>query len=182
MSCPSCHTLSCYVCRQIITGYEHFSRPPPYTGNPDRTKCELWDKIEQRGHDEVGKAAKAALEKYKADHPGAQDGDIDIVSLLPKAPARGSPSRAGAAGVGGVAAAIPHAPMMPDPVLRLGQFPGVRAGHRPVAGLGAELHVHRARAMLPGRRERERLQEVAAQVSIIENLEAEAYFFSFLRK
>lgn len=24
MTCPYCHTLSCYVCRQVVTGYEHF--------------------------------------------------------------------------------------------------------------------------------------------------------------
>ena len=26
MSCPNCNTLSCYICRQVITGYEHFNQ------------------------------------------------------------------------------------------------------------------------------------------------------------
>ncbi|KAF8816831.1 hypothetical protein BYT27DRAFT_6378460 [Phlegmacium glaucopus] len=26
MSCPNCHTLSCYVCRQVINGYDHFNQ------------------------------------------------------------------------------------------------------------------------------------------------------------
>ena len=26
MSCPNCHTLSCYICRQVITGYDHFNQ------------------------------------------------------------------------------------------------------------------------------------------------------------
>jgi hypothetical protein len=25
MSCPNCRTLSCYICRQVIKGYDHFS-------------------------------------------------------------------------------------------------------------------------------------------------------------
>ena len=25
MACPGCHTVSCYICRQIIVGYDHFS-------------------------------------------------------------------------------------------------------------------------------------------------------------
>lgn len=25
MSCPNCMTLSCYVCRKVITGYDHFN-------------------------------------------------------------------------------------------------------------------------------------------------------------
>ena len=26
MSCPNCHTLSCYICRQVINGYDHFNQ------------------------------------------------------------------------------------------------------------------------------------------------------------
>ena len=28
MVCPYCNTLSCYVCREIVTGYEHFNVRP----------------------------------------------------------------------------------------------------------------------------------------------------------
>lgn len=30
MTCPNCHTLSCYVCRVAITGYEHFDQVRPF--------------------------------------------------------------------------------------------------------------------------------------------------------
>lgn len=26
MSCPNCNTFSCYICRQVITGYDHFNQ------------------------------------------------------------------------------------------------------------------------------------------------------------
>ncbi|KIM37082.1 hypothetical protein M413DRAFT_281321 [Hebeloma cylindrosporum] len=26
MTCPNCRTLSCYVCRKVVTGYEHFDQ------------------------------------------------------------------------------------------------------------------------------------------------------------
>ena len=26
MSCPNCNTLSCYICRQVIKGYDHFNQ------------------------------------------------------------------------------------------------------------------------------------------------------------
>ena len=26
MSCPNCNTLSCYICRQVINGYDHFNQ------------------------------------------------------------------------------------------------------------------------------------------------------------
>jgi hypothetical protein len=48
MTCPSCRTLSCYSCRQVITGYDHFGHPPPYTGARDPSKCQLWDAVEKR--------------------------------------------------------------------------------------------------------------------------------------
>ena len=72
MLCPNCHTLSCYICRQVIWGYDHFSnicccpcnisylwwilhqeQPLPYTGANDPNKCLLWDPVEQRHTDEV---------------------------------------------------------------------------------------------------------------------------------
>lgn len=41
MTCPNCSTLSCYICRKVITGYEHFNQG----GRPSvKGKCILWDK------------------------------------------------------------------------------------------------------------------------------------------
>ncbi|KAH9837572.1 uncharacterized protein C8Q71DRAFT_753273 [Rhodofomes roseus] len=53
MICPNCRTMSCYVCRKVILGYEHFNNPPPYNGRKDPNKCELWDSVEKRHSDEV---------------------------------------------------------------------------------------------------------------------------------
>jgi len=92
MLCPNCATLSCYVCRKIITGYEHFSRPPPYTGPADPNKCQLWDSVEQRHSDEVTAAAQKALEEYKRAHPEVAEEDIKVD--LPPPPPPAGPSNA----------------------------------------------------------------------------------------
>ncbi|KII87947.1 hypothetical protein PLICRDRAFT_176699 [Plicaturopsis crispa FD-325 SS-3] len=88
MTCPNCHTVSCYICRKVINGYEHFANPPPYNRAPDPSKCVLWDNggnPEARHADEVNEAAKKALEEYKRDHPDVDEKDIKID--LPPAPA-----------------------------------------------------------------------------------------------
>lgn len=46
--------MSCYVCRQVIRGYDHFNQAPPYNQPKDPKKCQLWDSVEQRHADEVG--------------------------------------------------------------------------------------------------------------------------------
>ena len=46
MVCTSCSTLSCYVCRQIITGYEHFKQMPGGQQRPKNVPagtCPLFD-------------------------------------------------------------------------------------------------------------------------------------------
>jgi hypothetical protein len=55
MSCPHCRTLSCYICRQIIKGYDHFDQNPPSgpSGSRRSGKCPLWDSVEQRHANEV---------------------------------------------------------------------------------------------------------------------------------
>ncbi|KAI0713080.1 hypothetical protein C8T65DRAFT_739128 [Cerioporus squamosus] len=89
MTCPNCGTLSCYICRKVIVGYDHFSQPPPYDGRPDLKKCTLWDaSVEGRHSDEVTAAAKRALDKYKRAHPELDEKDI-AVELPPPPPAAG---------------------------------------------------------------------------------------------
>lgn len=96
MTCPNCRTLSCYICRQVIVGYDHFSRPPPYTGPPDPSKvtsilpasyttshssplqCNLWDPVEQRHNNEVIAAAEKAIEEYKTAHPDVTDEALNV--------------------------------------------------------------------------------------------------------
>ncbi|KAI0944200.1 hypothetical protein AcW1_001960 [Taiwanofungus camphoratus] len=91
MTCPQCGTLSCYVCRQIIRGYDHFGNPPPYNGRADPNKCQLWDPVENRHNEEVAAAAKKAMEELKAAHPDIDEADVKVD--LPPPPA-GGPSSA----------------------------------------------------------------------------------------
>ncbi|KAI8992736.1 hypothetical protein BD414DRAFT_482028 [Trametes punicea] len=109
MTCPNCGSMSCYVCRKLISGYEHFSnQPPPYTGKADPNKCTLWDaSVEGRHSDEVTAAAKQAIEEYKRTHPELDEKDLAIE--LPPPPPVAGPSRPGAAHVG-------HGPMLPLPL------------------------------------------------------------------
>ncbi|KAJ7125457.1 hypothetical protein C8R43DRAFT_1030232 [Mycena crocata] len=90
MSCPNinCRALSCYICRKLITGYDHFNQQPGppavATSSKAGAKCPLWDSVEQRHADEVKEAAEKAVEEYKLAHP-----DIDEEHLkvdLPVAP------------------------------------------------------------------------------------------------
>ncbi|KAK0443954.1 uncharacterized protein EV420DRAFT_1017265 [Desarmillaria tabescens] len=85
MACPNCHTLSCYVCRQIITGYDHFNQQAPGAPTTSKSKkCLLWDSVETRHSDEVKAAAERALAEYRRDHPDIDEADIKVD--LPKPP------------------------------------------------------------------------------------------------
>ncbi|KAJ7632726.1 hypothetical protein FB45DRAFT_913292 [Roridomyces roridus] len=89
MSCTNCGTLSCYICRQTITGYEHFGQQPgqpmPAAGSSKNgDKCPLWDVVEQRHADEVKIAAEKAAQDYKRDHPDIDDEHLKVD--LPVAP------------------------------------------------------------------------------------------------
>ncbi|GLB44121.1 putative in Between Ring fingers [Lyophyllum shimeji] len=85
MTCPHCSTLSCYVCRNIITGYDHFDQSQPGSGSSKNAgKCLLWEPVEQRHADEVKAAAERALAEYKRDNPDVEEKDIKID--LPVAP------------------------------------------------------------------------------------------------
>ncbi|OJA15761.1 hypothetical protein AZE42_05347 [Rhizopogon vesiculosus] len=61
MTCPNCRTLSCYSCRKVIDGYNHFG---PVS---DKSKCHLWDEIEKRHAEEVERAAKKVIKKLQRD-------------------------------------------------------------------------------------------------------------------
>ncbi|KAG9309994.1 hypothetical protein JVU11DRAFT_10028 [Chiua virens] len=107
MTCPNCRTVSCYICRKIIDGYEHFSNPPPYSGKSDPLKCNLWDPVEQRHDQEVSEAAKRALAELRKSRP-----DVDETSIKVDIPAaRPARQAAGPAGANRVMGA-PPAPVM----------------------------------------------------------------------
>ncbi|KAJ3829988.1 hypothetical protein F5880DRAFT_1607038 [Lentinula raphanica] len=90
MTCPNCHTLSCYVCRQQVTGYDHFNQAPAgapgSSSSTNRKKCPLWEPVEKRHAEEVKTAAQEALEKYKRENPDVNETDIKIDA--PKTPRR----------------------------------------------------------------------------------------------
>ncbi|KAF8626497.1 hypothetical protein AX17_006551 [Amanita inopinata Kibby_2008] len=55
ITCNGCGTLSCYVCRQIIRGYEHFDRTPGNVASTSKAGglCPLYDSVEARHAEEV---------------------------------------------------------------------------------------------------------------------------------
>ncbi|KAJ7271887.1 hypothetical protein B0H12DRAFT_1091875 [Mycena haematopus] len=98
MTCPNCMALSCYICRQLINGYEHFDQRPAQQHQAAGTskaggKCALWDAVEQRHANEVKEAQEKALADYRRDHPDVVDDDHLKVDLpvAPPAPGFGIP-------------------------------------------------------------------------------------------
>ncbi|EGO04090.1 hypothetical protein SERLA73DRAFT_175842 [Serpula lacrymans var. lacrymans S7.3] len=139
MTCPNCRTVSCYICRQIIQGYEHFGNPPPYSGRVDKNKCSLWDPVERRHAEEVTEAAKRAIEEYKREHPDADEKDIKV-DLPPPAPAVPQPPPM--LGFG----AVPHFHHIAMPPFHHGH---PQPGH-PHPGFGQHMMAH-ARAVAAAR-------------------------------
>ncbi|KZO97505.1 hypothetical protein CALVIDRAFT_479838 [Calocera viscosa TUFC12733] len=43
MMCNQCQTMSCYICRQVINGYDHFNQARAPLLALDPNKCPLWD-------------------------------------------------------------------------------------------------------------------------------------------
>ncbi|KAJ7343378.1 hypothetical protein DFH08DRAFT_872523 [Mycena albidolilacea] len=96
MTCPNCFALSCYICRQLIHGYDHFAQQPgqPMAAGTSKAggKCALWDAVEQRHADEVKEAREQALAEYKRAHPDVVDDTHLKVDLPVAAPAPGVPA------------------------------------------------------------------------------------------
>ncbi|RDX42329.1 hypothetical protein OH76DRAFT_1363022 [Lentinus brumalis] len=144
MTCPNCRTLSCYICRKVIVGYDHFAQPPPYTGRADPKKCTLWDaSVEGRHSDEVTAAAKRALEEYKRTHPEFDEKDI-AVDLPPPPPAGPShpahPHGRGALPVPQVHIPVPP-PRLPGFAARRGRGLALPARHDPFGMAGVNLNL-----------------------------------------
>lgn len=83
MRCPYCQTLSCYVCRQLITGYEHFNEQPrggPPSKKKDKKdkKCPLWDDLDKRHHDEVAEAARRAAREQELANPEVNPDQLKV--------------------------------------------------------------------------------------------------------
>ncbi|KAI9031991.1 hypothetical protein DFJ74DRAFT_592509, partial [Hyaloraphidium curvatum] len=66
MTCPTCRATICYVCRQVIPGYQHFSHGADGKPNPDsKNRCPLWDDTVRGDALAVNEAAQRALEEAK---------------------------------------------------------------------------------------------------------------------
>ncbi|THH12108.1 hypothetical protein EW146_g7819 [Bondarzewia mesenterica] len=128
MTCPHCRTLSCYVCRKIVHGYDHFHQNVPGSSTGlSSNLCPLWDAVEQRHSDEVTAAAKRALEEYRIAHPDVDEKDIKV-DLPPPPP----PVPAG------------HLPLpRPAPAAH---FP---AAHLLAMHYDVRLHAHRVGVVIP---------------------------------
>jgi len=89
MICTYCSAMSCYVCRSVIHGYEHFDQSRPRDAQPASSsskKCPLWDSAGDRHAKEVAAAADKALKEYKTLHPDVQDEDIRVELPHPPPP------------------------------------------------------------------------------------------------
>ncbi|TDL14424.1 hypothetical protein BD410DRAFT_203972 [Rickenella mellea] len=130
MTCPNCRTVSCYICRKIINGYDHFqtvripipakqfiyhNSAPLQTPVQNQGKCVLWDPVEQRHDQEVAAARQRAMEEYRREHPDINEKDLAVE--LPKAAVQpAAHMMPGMAAFGGPALnAHVHAHMMPLP-------------------------------------------------------------------
>ncbi|KDQ54307.1 hypothetical protein JAAARDRAFT_38467 [Jaapia argillacea MUCL 33604] len=134
MVCPHCATMSCYVCRNIITGYEHYGNPPPYNGRVDPNKCQLWDPVEKRHSDEVTAARQKAMEEFKRLHPEVDEKDLQV-DLPPPPPA-------GPANVHGVpqAAMNPYARLPPGIQVQLPGYPDIHHHQMAIHGQLAAMY------------------------------------------
>ncbi|KAF9234713.1 hypothetical protein BU15DRAFT_65428, partial [Melanogaster broomeanus] len=86
MSCPSCGTLSCYICREIIEGYNHFQSSHRQGVMPwllrmcrkSKPRCILYDPVDERHAAEVSQAAKRALAELKKSRPDVNTKQIKV--------------------------------------------------------------------------------------------------------
>lgn len=81
MTCTTCRTLFCFVCKVAIAGYQHFQGQggAAASGSKD-AKCPLWDDTATRQYNEVEEARKAAVEELKKNQD-AQVADEDLDKL-----------------------------------------------------------------------------------------------------
>ncbi|TFK66613.1 hypothetical protein BDN72DRAFT_140874 [Pluteus cervinus] len=100
MTCPHCATISCYVCREVIQGYEHFSGHGPGQGRGN--KCPLHDAPTGYNHEaEVERARQDAIREYKRNNPDASIEEINEGIIKGPEPARPAPGQ-NLFGLGGI--------------------------------------------------------------------------------
>jgi len=80
MTCPSCRTLSCYICRQQVQDYSHFCQTA-HCKHKKCGKCVLYtnaDEDDAMAMREAGLKAASEVETRNADN----DVRIDVDSIL----------------------------------------------------------------------------------------------------
>ncbi|CAK5264611.1 unnamed protein product [Mycena citricolor] len=169
MTCPFCHTKSCYLCRKVITGYDHFlpqSPMQPGGVGPSRVggKCVLWDPVDQRHAEEVGRsfssteclfnyslkvkqARDRALKDFRRHNPDTDDEHLQVD--LPVAPRAidpvAHPAHPVAPGFGGAHRGMgqhgfPHHMVAPQPMVHNNQMAQIQAQiHANMAQLRAQM-------------------------------------------
>jgi TRIAD3 protein (E3 ubiquitin-protein ligase RNF216) len=85
MKCPNCKTLSCYLCRQKISGYEHFCRTP-HCDHSSCNKCILFTKSV---HQDDNRARREAALKEQ-EKLGAVAEDLGLLTPPPKEKKKGN--------------------------------------------------------------------------------------------
>lgn len=95
MSCR-CGSFMCYLCREPITGYNHFCQHARSPGAPCRhcRKCSLWTdptQDDERIIQEIQKEGEAELSKKSADNSGKRVGPPPELISEPKRPRVGPP-------------------------------------------------------------------------------------------
>ncbi|GAA5859456.1 hypothetical protein JCM8547_006832 [Rhodosporidiobolus lusitaniae] len=81
--CSSCRTLSCYICNQIITGYQHFANAGSNApgGSEKGATCDLWDDTSARNFQEVEAARIKAEAEARLANPGVTDEDLKKLAM-----------------------------------------------------------------------------------------------------
>ncbi|KAF9975173.1 hypothetical protein BGZ73_001246 [Actinomortierella ambigua] len=74
MTCPTCMTVTCYLCkREIRNGYAHFDPTPANSppGNP--SLCRLWEDTKARHEREIREAKEKAIDQLQQENPHVID-------------------------------------------------------------------------------------------------------------
>lgn len=87
-----CGALSCYLCSQVITGYDHFCQAPHCT-HESCNKCRLYSDTEKNDEVAMRTAGISAANEVQAKiaEIASKHVNIDVESILKKPPAQAVP-------------------------------------------------------------------------------------------
>ncbi|GAA5944602.1 E3 ubiquitin-protein ligase RNF216 [Sporobolomyces koalae] len=87
ITCASCQTLSCYICGEIIPGYEHFRNAGTNAprGSKAKLHCPLWDDTDRRHFEEI-EAARIEAEEVAREQAGITDAELERLKMQAPAP------------------------------------------------------------------------------------------------